>query len=147
MVMSWDQNAGQNHIIKTDNSSERVEQLKYLGTTLTNRNSIQEIIEGRLKSGNACYRLVQNLFSSSLIPKYISIKIYRTKLLPVVLYGCETWSLKMREESRLRVSENRVLRRIFGPTRQGNRDWTKLYNENLNYLYLSPNISGWSNQE
>ena len=121
MVVSRDQNAGQNHIIKTDNSSERVEQLKYLGTTLTNRNSIQEIIKSRLKSGNACYHLVQNLLSSSLIPKQISIKIYRTVMLPVVLYGCETSSLKMREESRLQVFENRVLRRIFGPKKQGNR--------------------------
>ena len=98
-----------------------MEQIKYLGTTLTNRNSIQEIIKSRLKSGNACYHLVQNLLFSGLTPKYIGIKIYRTIMLPVVLYGCETWSLKMREESRLRVFENRVLGRIFGPERQGNR--------------------------
>ena len=102
-----------------------MEQLKYLGTTLTNRNSIQEIINSRLKSGNACYHSVQNLLSSSLIPKYISINIYRTIMLPVVLHGCETWSLKMREESRLRVFENRVLGRIFGPERQGNRGLEK----------------------
>jgi len=70
MVMSWDQNAGQSHSMKTDNSSfERVEQFKYLGTTLTNQNSIQEEIKSRLKSGNACYRSVQNLLSSSLLSK------------------------------------------------------------------------------
>ena len=56
-----------------------------------NQNSIQKEITGRLKSGNACYYLVQNLLSSSLLPKNIKIMIYRTIILPVVLYGCETW--------------------------------------------------------
>ena len=88
--------------------------LTYLGTTLTNQNSIQEEIKSRLKSGNACYHLVQNLFSSSLLSKNLKIKIYRTIILHVVLYGCETWSLTLGEEHRLRVFENRVLR-IFGP--------------------------------
>ena len=71
------------------------------------------------KLGNACYRLVQNLLSSSLLSKNLKIKIYRTVILHVVLYGCETWSLTLREEHRLRVFENRVLRRIFGPKRDG----------------------------
>jgi len=72
MVMSRDQNAGQSHNIKTGNSSfERVEELKYLGTTLMNQNSIQEEINSRLKSGNACYHLMQNLLSSSLLFKNI----------------------------------------------------------------------------
>ena len=76
MVMSWDQNAGRSHNIKTDNSSfERVEQFKYLGTTLTNQNSIQEEIKNRLNLGNACYHSVQNLLSSSLLSKNINIKV------------------------------------------------------------------------
>jgi len=91
-----------------DNSStDRVEEFKYLGTTL-NQNSIQEEIKSRLKLGNACYYSVQNLLSSSLLSKNLKIKIYRTIILPVVLYGCETWSLTLREERRLRVFENRV---------------------------------------
>ena len=69
-VMSQDQNAKQSHSVKTDNSSfERVEEFKYLGTTLTHQNSIHEEIKRRLNSGNACYHLVQNLLSSSLVPK------------------------------------------------------------------------------
>ena len=64
-----------------------------------------------------CYNSVQNLLSSSLLPKNIDTKIYRTIILPLVLYGCETWSIILREELRLRVFENRVLRRIFGPER------------------------------
>ena len=90
-------------------------EFKYLGTTLTNQNSIQEEIKSRLKSGYACYHSVQNILSSSLITKNFKIKIHRTIILPVVLYGCETWSLILREEHRLRVLEKRVLRRIFGP--------------------------------
>ena len=95
--------------------SERVGEFKYLGTILTDQNSIQEETESRLKSGNACYYSVQNLLSSSLLSKNLKIKIYRTIILPVVLYECETRSLALRVERRLRVFENRVLRRIFGP--------------------------------
>ena len=74
-------------------------------------------MQSRLRSGNSCYHSVQNLLSSSLLSKNLKIKIYRTIILPVVLYGCETWSLTLREECRLKVSENRVLRRIFRPKR------------------------------
>ena len=79
--------------------------------------------------------------SFSLLSKNINIKIHTTIILPVVLYGCETWSLTLREEQRLRVSENRVLRRIFGPKMDEiTREWRKLYKEELNDLYCSPNI-------
>ena len=92
MVMSREQTAGLSHTVKVDNSSvERVEEFKYLGTTLTNQNSIQKEINSRLKLGNACYHSVQNLLSSSLLSKNLKIKICRTIILPVVLYGCETW--------------------------------------------------------
>jgi hypothetical protein len=92
-----------------------VEEFKYLGTIL-NQNSIQEEIKSRLNSEIASYHSVQNL-SSSLLPKNLKIKIYRTIILPVVLYGCETLSLTLRVECRLRVFENKVLRRILGPQR------------------------------
>jgi len=109
MVISRDQNAGRNHSIKIDNSSfERVEVFKYLGTTLSDQNSIPEEVKSKLKSGNACYHLVQNLLFSSLLSKNLKIKIYRTIILPVVLYGCETWSLTLMEECRLREFENSV---------------------------------------
>ena len=78
---------------------------------------IQEEIKSRLKLGNACYYSVQNLISSSLLSKKLITKIYRTIMLPVVLYGCGTWSLTLRDERRLRVFENRVLRRVFGSKR------------------------------
>ena len=118
-----------------------MEDFKYFGTTLKNQNSIQKDFKNRLKSGDACYHSVQNRLSSSLLSKNLKInpleaelnpichllallggativvvsrlrvKIHRTIILPVVLHGCETWSLTLREECRLRVFENRMLRR------------------------------------
>ena len=84
---------------------------------------------------------VKNLLSFRLLSINLKIKIYRTIILPVVLYGCETWSLTLREERKLRVFENRVLRRIFGPRRdEVTGKWRRLHNEELNDLYCSPNI-------
>jgi len=106
-----------------------------LGTALTNQNTIQEDIKSRLKSGNTCCLSVQTLLSSSLLSKNLKFKIYRTIIFPFVLYECETWSLILRKERRLRVFENRVLRRICGPMRdEVTGEWRKLHNEELNEL-------------
>ena len=86
-----------------------------MGTILTHQNSIPEEITSRWRLGNACYHSVQDLLSSRLLSKNLKIKIYRAIILPVVLYGCETWSLTLREKRKLRVFENMVLRRIFRP--------------------------------
>jgi len=84
---------------------------------------------------------VQNLLSSRLLSKNLKIKIYRTIVLPVVLYGCETWSLTLREERNLRVFENMLLSRIFGPRRdEVTGEWRRSHNVELNDLYTSPNI-------
>jgi hypothetical protein len=96
---------------------------------------MQEEIKSKLNLGNACYYSIQSLLSSHLLSRNVKVKIYKTIILPVVLYGCETWSLTLREEHRLRVFENRVLRRIFGPKRDEVRgEWRKLHNEEIHIL-------------
>jgi hypothetical protein len=98
--------------------------IRYFGKTITNQNLIQEEIKRRLNSSNACYHSVQNLLFSSVLSE--SIKVY----------GCETWSLTLREEPRLRVLENRVLRRIFGPKRsEVTEGWRRLHSEELCNLH------------
>jgi hypothetical protein len=120
---------------------ENVTHSKYLGMIVTNQNLIQEEIKRRSNSGNASYHSVQNLMSFRLLPKNVKIRIYKTIILPVLLYGCETWSLTLREEQRLRVFENRVLRRIIGSKRyEVMGEWRKLHNEELCDLNSLPSI-------
>jgi hypothetical protein len=114
MLMSRSQKIEQKHSVEIANKSfEDVAKFKYPGTILTDQSCMHEEIKSRLNSGNACYRSVQSLLPSRLQSRNVKVKIYKTIILPVVLYGCETWFLKLRAEHILRVFENRVLRRIF----------------------------------
>jgi hypothetical protein len=142
MLLSHHQNVGQNRDIKIANGSfENVSQFKYLWITVTNQNLIQEEIKKILNSGNACYHSVRNLRSSRLLLKNVKIRIYKTIILPMVLYGCKIWSLTLMEAHRLRVFENKVLRRIFGPKRdEMTGKWRKLHNKERRDLYSSPSI-------
>jgi len=141
MVMSRNRNAGRSHGIKTDISFQRVENFKHLGTNLTNQNSFHEEIERRLKSGNAAIIRCRIFCFPFCYPKISNIKIYGNIIVLVVLYGCETWWLIMREVRRLRVFENRVLRRMFGPKRH-KATWNgeKYVMRRLCNLYSLPNI-------
>jgi hypothetical protein len=103
MIMSLYPNSGQNQNIRIANESfEKVAKFKHLGTKLTNQNDIHDESKSILNLVNACYYSVQNLLSSRLILKKLKIKIYKTIILQIVLYGCETWFITLREEHRLR---------------------------------------------
>ncbi|KAJ4431742.1 hypothetical protein ANN_20345 [Periplaneta americana] len=139
MIMSRDQNIVRNGNIKIGNLS--FEKFKYLGATVTNINDTLEEMKHRINMGNACYYSVEKLLSSNLLSKNLKVRIYKTVILPVVLYGCETWTLTLREEQRLRVFENTVLRKIFGAKRdEVTGEWRKLHNTELHALYSSPDI-------
>jgi hypothetical protein len=140
--VSRSQNIGQKHSVKIKNRSfEDVAKLKCLGSTLTDQNRMNEDFNSRLNSGNACYLSVQRVLSCCLLCRNVEVNMYRTIILPVVLYGCETWSLTLREEHRLQVFEKRVLRGIFGPKRdEVTGQWRKLHSVELHNLYSSPDV-------
>ncbi|KAJ4443845.1 hypothetical protein ANN_05632 [Periplaneta americana] len=142
MIMSRDENIVRNGNIKIGNLSfEEVEKFKYLGATVTNINDTREEIKRRINMGNACYYSVEKLLSSSLLSKNLKVRIYKTVISPVALYGCETWTLTLREEHRLMVFENKVLRKIFGAKRdEVTGEWRKLHNTEVHTLYSSPDI-------
>jgi hypothetical protein len=118
-----------------------VAKFKYLRTTLTDQNFMHKESKCRLNSGNACCHSVQSLLSSRLLSRNVKVKIYKTIVLLVVLYGCGTWSVTLREEHRLRICENRVLRRTFGPKRdEVTGEWGKLHSGELHNLYSSSDI-------
>jgi hypothetical protein len=142
IMLSHYQSEGQNLDITIANRLfENVSQFTHLGTTVTHQNLIQEEIKRRLNSCHACCHSAQNLLSSRLLSKNGLIRMCKITILPVVLHGFETWSLTLREEHRLRMFENWVLRIIFGPKRdEVTGEWRKLHNEVLRDSYSSASI-------
>jgi hypothetical protein len=137
MLMSRYQKVKQKHIMKIANRSfEVVANFKYFGIKLRDQNWMHEETKSRINSGSSCYQSVQSLLSSLLLSINVKVEIYKTIILPFVLFGCENWSLTLREEHRLRVFENRVLRRIFGPKRdEVTGEWRKLHSRKIQNLY------------
>jgi hypothetical protein len=136
MLVSHYQKVGPKHSIKTTNKTfENVAKFKYSGT-LTDQNQMHKEIKSSLNLGNACYHSIQSLLSSCLLSRNVKVKKYKTTVLPAVLYGCETLALASRDEHKLRVFENMVLRTISGPKRDKVLgEWRKLHNAELHNMY------------
>ena len=120
MITSRQQNIQNENILIENLTFKKVEKFKYLGVTVTNTNDIHDEIKSRINMGNACYYSLEKILLSHLLSKKLKVNTYKTIILPVVLYGCETWSLTLREEHRLRVFENKVFRKTFGAKLQEN---------------------------
>jgi hypothetical protein len=112
-----------------------------MGITVKNQNLIQREIRWRLILSNTCYHSMENVLSSCLLSKNVKIRKYKIIILPVILNGCETSSVSLKEGHRLREYENGLLRRIFGPRRdEVAGGWRKLHDEELHNLYPLPSI-------
>jgi len=114
-------NDGNKNIRIRDEVIEKVNKFKYLGAYVTSKNEVAEEINSRLVSGNASFYSVQKLLTSRLISRILKLKIYRTVILSVILYGCESWSTTLADEHKMRVFENRFSEDIRAETRRD--DW------------------------
>ena len=142
IITSRQQNIVQNQNIIIENLSfEKFEKFKYLGITVTNTYDIREELKRRINMGNACYYSLEKILSSHVLSKKFKVNTYKTIILPVLLYGSETWTLTLREEQILSIFENKVLRKILWAKKDEiTGEWRKLHNADLHALYSSPNI-------
>ncbi|KAJ4434511.1 hypothetical protein ANN_23073 [Periplaneta americana] len=126
------------HGLSTNGSTRRIDIIA-IPTRSTSGFIIDQIVRMEMYENKPAE--VEKLLSSNLLSKKPKVRIYKTIILPIVLYGCETWTLTLREEQRLRMFENKVLRKIFGAKRnEVTGEWRKLHNAKLHALYSSPNI-------
>jgi hypothetical protein len=113
---------------------EQIHSYKYLGSIVNRENSIEEEIRERIMSGNKAYYANRSVLKSKLVGKKSKLKIYRTIIRPVAMYGCETWVLKEAIKQTLLVFERKILRGIFGPTKELNSMWRIKTNSEINKL-------------
>jgi len=127
----------------TQTHLEQVKSFKYLGSTVNGNNSIEEEIKRRVSLGNKALYANQGLLKSKLLTKNSKLRMYRTLVRPVVTYACETWVLKENIKTKLKVLERKVLRRIYGPTKQKDGIWRIKSNEKLNRLNGNKNTTNY----
>ncbi|KAE9521507.1 hypothetical protein AGLY_018106 [Aphis glycines] len=120
---------------------KNVPQFKYLGSMITQSNNMEYEILKRIQMGNKCYYAMDNLFKSRILSKTLKLQIYTTLIKCIVLYGAQCWTVRKSDESKLRVFERKILRRIYEPCRDlQTGEWRKRHNEELHHLYNRPYI-------
>lgn len=129
----------QNNIQIDNHTIEEVSEFKYLGSTITNNNETSEEIKTRIAAGNKSFYVLKNIFQSRNTSRNIKKRIYKTIIKPVVTYGSETWILKMEDQENLCIFERKILRRIYGPIKEG-EEWRTRMNYELKNLYKDPDI-------
>ncbi|KAI5714830.1 hypothetical protein M8J77_006182 [Diaphorina citri] len=134
MIFSREENTNTQTLNIGRHNLERVENFKYLGSTLREDNTIEAEILSRINSGNRARFALKKMLSSKLLTWTSKIRIYKTLIQPVIVYGAETWTLTKKMESKLMVFENAVLRQIFGPVKE-NGEWRRRKNRELRSLY------------
>lgn len=118
---------------------ERVNEFKYLGTIINDQNKLRAEINTRIKSANKCFFALKKQFRSKFISRKTKLRVYKTLILPVLLYGSETWTLNLDIQRSLETFERKILRTIFGPV-QEHGCWRTRYNFELYRLYKQPQV-------
>ncbi|XP_037870365.1 uncharacterized protein LOC119629250 [Bombyx mori] len=119
-----------------------VAKFRYLGCTVTDTNDREDEIEIRIQNTLRCSAALHPALSSKLLSRFTKIRIYKTVVRPILLYGCEAWSLTQKEEAKLLVTERKVLRKILGPVRKEDGSWHVRKNKDVERLFGEPNILG-----
>lgn len=130
-------------LVTENRKFKRVREFKYLGTVFNEGGSCEAEINARIQAGNRCYHSLGQLLKARNLSRQVKIRLYKTLIQPVVMYGCETWSIRRQDYCKLLVFERKVLRKIFGPVQDATTgEWRIRHNEELNSIYRHPTIVG-----
>lgn len=140
LVMSRHEPTNRGDLVIGHHTIEKVNSFDYLGSNVNSSNKLAEEIERRIAAGNRCLFALAKVFGSKVLQRNAKIRVYKTLLRPIVLYGAEAWTLTQAEEMKLKVFERKVLRRIFGPVQELDGNWRIRFNHELEALYHEPNI-------
>lgn len=119
-----------------------VDKFKYLGCTITDTNRREDEIDIRIVNALRCTAALHKVLVSKLLSRSTKIRIYKTVIRPILMYGCETWTLTLKEENKLLVAERKILRKILGPTIGEDGEWRQRYNREIENIVSEPNIIG-----
>ncbi|KAI5639582.1 reverse transcriptase (RNA-dependent DNA polymerase) domain-containing protein [Phthorimaea operculella] len=133
-----------NNLIVNGTSYKGVDKFKYLGCTVTDTNQREDEINIRIQNALRCSAALHKVLTSKLISRRTKVRIYKTVIRPILMYGCETWTLTLKEEENLLVAERKILRKILGPVKNEDGIWRIRKNKEIEDIVREPNIIGES---